>query len=71
MQSSEHSYALPTSTEALYAKLKAAMDRVWKLEREKSIALARARRAKKNCIIYVIPDDCQADILDVINKTNQ
>ncbi|XP_013883394.1 THAP domain-containing protein 2 [Austrofundulus limnaeus] len=70
VQSTDHSYALPTSPEALYAKLKEATDRVRKLEREKSIALARERRARKNCLIFVIREDCHTDMHDVINKTN-
>ncbi|TKS70553.1 DNA transposase THAP9 [Collichthys lucidus] len=47
-QATEHSYALPGSPEALKAKLEAASARVRKLEREKSNALRREKRAKNN-----------------------
>ncbi|TKS73767.1 DNA transposase THAP9 [Collichthys lucidus] len=47
-QATEHSYALPGSPEALKAKLEAASVRVRKLEREKSNALRREKRAKNN-----------------------
>ncbi|XP_070838347.1 THAP domain-containing protein 2-like [Chaetodon trifascialis] len=44
----DHQYAFPSSPKALKAKLDAAMATVRKLQREKSNALARVRRAKKN-----------------------
>ncbi|KAE8281230.1 THAP domain-containing protein 6 [Larimichthys crocea] len=47
-QATEHSYALPGSPEALKAKLEAALARVRKLEREKSNAFRREKRAKNN-----------------------
>ena len=44
----DHLYALPSCRKALKAKLDAALATVRKLRREKSNALARERRAKKN-----------------------
>uniref|UniRef100_A0A3Q1GDW0 THAP-type domain-containing protein n=1 Tax=Acanthochromis polyacanthus TaxID=80966 RepID=A0A3Q1GDW0_9TELE len=44
----DHLYALPSCPKAIKAKLDAALATVWKLQREKSNALARERRAKKN-----------------------
>lgn len=44
----DHQYAMPSSPKALKAKLDAAIATVCKMWREKSNALARVRRAKKN-----------------------
>ncbi|XP_073728939.1 THAP domain-containing protein 6-like isoform X1 [Misgurnus anguillicaudatus] len=44
----DHQYAMPSSPKALKAKLDAAMATVRKMWREKSNALARVRRARKN-----------------------
>uniref|UniRef100_A0A672FHH2 THAP-type domain-containing protein n=1 Tax=Salarias fasciatus TaxID=181472 RepID=A0A672FHH2_SALFA len=44
----DHPYALPSCPKAIKAKLDAALATVRKLQREKSNALARERRAKKN-----------------------
>lgn len=47
-QATDHPYSLPACPKAIKAKLDEASARVRKLEREKSNALARERRAKKN-----------------------
>ncbi|KAM3611492.1 uncharacterized protein V6R79_019465 [Siganus canaliculatus] len=47
-KAADHMYALPSCPKAVKAKLDAALKTVRKLQREKSNALARERRAKKN-----------------------
>lgn len=47
-QAPDHLYALPACSKAVKAKLNEVSMRVRKLQREKSNALARERRAKKN-----------------------
>uniref|UniRef100_A0A672HT62 THAP-type domain-containing protein n=1 Tax=Salarias fasciatus TaxID=181472 RepID=A0A672HT62_SALFA len=47
-EASDHLYALPSCPKALKAKLDAALKTVRKLQREKSNALARERRMRKN-----------------------
>ncbi|KAM9824716.1 uncharacterized protein ACB057_000495 [Neosynchiropus ocellatus] len=47
-QATDHQYALPACPKALKAKLTAAFGAVRKLQREKSNALAKERRAKRN-----------------------
>ncbi|KAM3605598.1 uncharacterized protein V6R79_001603 [Siganus canaliculatus] len=47
-KATDHMYALPSCPKAVKAKLDAALKTVRKLQREKSNALARERRAKKN-----------------------
>ncbi|KAI9532976.1 hypothetical protein NQZ68_027448 [Dissostichus eleginoides] len=47
-QGTDHPYALPACPKAIKAKLNGASASVRKLQREKTNALARERRAKKN-----------------------